>query len=155
MNVDIVSVPAIPLIMLTHRGPYDGLSSKFDQLWSWIEKHNVPVQRTIGVYWDNADFVPANQLRSAAAWEVASDFQIGDRDGLPVEHGQIQAGNYACVRYVGPYEGLARVWSEMTNHIERKLRRTVLQSPAFEIYVNDPEETPPSQLITDLYMPVV
>lgn len=141
--------------MLRHTGPYDTIGPKFDELWGWVENVNVPVKRTIGVYYDNPDFVPASQLRSAACVEVPIGYQISLRGGLPLELAELAGGDYATTRFVGPYEDLAPIWTELTRQTEGPLRKTISDNPAFEVYVNDASNTPPQQLITELYMPVL
>jgi AraC family transcriptional regulator len=155
LNITTHAFPAVPVVMLRHVGPYDGLSEEFDRLWKWVTAQNVPADRTIGIYYDNPDHVASSRLRSAACVEVPASFQIADAQGLPLELGKIAAGEYATLRYVGPYEDLAKVWSGMTKHIERKMRRQISEDPAYEVYVNDASDTPPKDLITDLYMPLV
>jgi AraC family transcriptional regulator len=97
---------------------------------------------------------PVNKLRSAACVEIPEGFAIANTNGLPIQEGTIAGGEYAVTRYVGPYEGLGPVWSNFTNYIEQTLRRRISSNPAFEVYVNDPSNTPPNELITELYMPV-
>jgi len=155
MDVQLIPLAPIRVVMIRHRGPYDELSLKFDQLWSWANRHGVPGQRTIGIYWDNPDFVSASRLRSAACIEIDATCFVPAGDGLAIEVSQIAAGTYATTRFVGPYEDLAPVWSNLTRYIENGLRRRISNDPAFEIYVNDASDTPPQQLITELYMPVL
>lgn len=155
MNAQLTLLPAIRVVMLRHRGPYEDVSAVFGQLWSWVTSNSVPVTRTIGIYWDNPDEVPASQLRSAACVEVPSDFQLQDRGGLALELTSLAGGSYVTTRFVGPYERLAPVWSELTQYTEGTLRKQIrISDPAFEVYVNDPSDTPSDQLITELYMPV-
>jgi len=141
--------------MLMHLGSYDGVGPVFDQLWGWVTENKVPVQRTIGIYWDDPDVTPAPQLRSAACVEVPGDFQVTDRGGLALDVTEIAGGPYVTTRFTGPYEDLAPVWSDLTRHVEQTLRRQISENPAFEVYVNDASDTPPERLITELYMPVV
>lgn len=156
VQVSIQSIPPIPVVAYKFIGPYENLSPCFDQLWEWVERHQVPASRTIGIYWDNPDFTPANQLRSAACVEVPADFQIANADGLPLANEQIAGGRYATTRFVGPYENLAPVWTAFTEKIEGEMRQQIdSEKPAFEVYVNDAGTTPPDQLITELYMPLV
>ncbi len=155
MDIQIVSLDSIPIVMIQHRGPYEEVGAVFEQLWSWVTAQSVPVQRTIGIYWDNPDYVAQSQLRSAACVEVPSSFQLYDRSGLPLEMSSIAPGQYATTRFVGPYEDLAPVWSNLTRHVEGTLRRQISDNPAFEVYVNDPSDTSPQDLITELYLPVI
>lgn len=140
--------------MIRHSGPYDEIGQVFDQLWSWVGANAVPAGRSIGIYWDNPDFTPAARLRSAACAELPQESVI-DTAGTPITKGCIAGGTYATTTFVGPYEQLAPVWSRFTNYIERDLGRAISQNPAFEIYLNDPSNTAPENLITELYMPIV
>lgn len=141
--------------MLRHSGSYEKIGDAFDKLWKWVEYNRVPAQRTIGIYWDNPDHTPTRLLRSAACVEVPQGYLVGDFGGLPLEIAEIVGGNYATARYVGPYDEMHKAWTEMTDIVENRLRKTIKEDPAFEVYVNDAEDTPPAQLITELYMPVV
>ncbi len=155
MQVEIKQLTPIPVVMWRHVGPYEELSGIFDQLWEWVNSRSVPVKRTIGIYWDNPDYVPASRLRSAACVEVPPNFLLQDTAGLALTFEHIAGGTYATTSYVGPYEGLTRVWTAFTNTIEGTMRRQISQNPAFEVYVNDASDTPPDKLITELYMPLV
>ncbi len=154
MNAQVIQLAPIPVVMLKHVGPYEQLGPVFEQLWNWVTANSIPAQRAIGIYWDNPDFTPASQLRSAACAEVPIGFRVQNSGGLPLEVNQIPAGNYVTTRFVGPYEQLEPVWTQLTEYTERTLGKTITDNPAFEVYVNDPSDTPASQLITELYMPV-
>lgn len=155
MNAQVIQQEPLRIVMLRHTGSYDGIGDVFDQLWTWVTANNVPVQKTIGIYYDNPDFVPAAQLRSAACVEVPANFQFSNNTVLPLEDTQIAGGPYVTTRFVGSYDKLAPVWSELTRYVERTLGRRISSNPAYEVYVNDASETPEDQLITDLYMPIV
>ncbi len=155
MNVTVKQLVSLRIAMIRHKGPYDQLGNEFERLWAWVNTHNVPAQRTIGIYFDNPDFVAASQLRSAACVEIPLGFRMTDKGGLPIEEGQINGGSYATMTYVGPYDELAKVWTDFTHHVEKVLKREISENPAFEVYVNDASDTAPQHLITELYMPLV
>jgi len=155
MDAQVIDLKPIRVVMLRHTGPYDQLDRVFERLWKWVESQNIPAQRTIGIYYDNPDFTHVSALRSAACVEVPTGFQPGDTDGLNLELSEISGGTYVTLQYVGPYEDLASVWQDLTKSIERNLKRTISEKPAFEVYVNDASETDPKDLITELYMPIV
>ncbi|MBS1713017.1 MAG: GyrI-like domain-containing protein [Armatimonadetes bacterium] len=149
-----VSVPPFRVAMIRHTGPYESIGPVFDRLWGWVESRNVQVVRTLGLYYDNTEEVPANQLRSAAAVEVPLNYVLTDTAGLPITIETVTGGDYAMTTFVGPYEGLSPIWAQLVDYAERKLKRNVSQNPAYEVYVNDPEETPADRLITELYLPL-
>jgi AraC family transcriptional regulator len=153
MNVSIEQLFPIRVVMMSHRGAYSQLSSKFDQLWSICEKEAVPIERAIGIYWDNPEFVPENQLRSGACFEVRGGYALTkDIPGVMVT--EIAGGKYAKVIHKGSYEDLEQVYQQMINEIENKMGLVIGEQPGFEIYVNDPSETAEKDLITECYLPV-
>ncbi len=154
MNANTVDLMPITVAMVRHVGPDEELNLVFDQLWEWVNQNAVLVGRTIGVFWDNPDYVSQANLRSGACVEVAPGYQISNGGGLKVGLDKLAGGSYVTTRYVGPHEDLTAIWSNLTQHIESTLRRRIRKNPAFEVYVNDASDTPASQLITDLYMPV-
>lgn len=154
MNVQIVRLNPISIIKVSHIGPYEELGPKFESLWSWIEQNNIPATRSIGIYYDNPEHVPANRLRSAACVEVPDGYII-TANGAPGFVATLAGGDYATMTYTGPYEAMEPVWTQFTSYVESILNRTVRENdPAFEVYVNDPANTPPDQLITEMYLPV-
>ncbi len=154
MNAQITTIEPIRTVMLRHTGSYDGLGPVFEKLWGWVESHNIPAERWIGIYWDNPDEVPTEKLRSAACVEIPADYQVTDSGGLSLILDEIKGGEYAITSFTGPYEKLEQIWSDLTSFCENTVRREISQNPAFEVYVNDPSDTPPSQLITELYLPL-
>jgi AraC family transcriptional regulator len=114
MNAQVIQMDTIPIVMLRHQGSYDAIGPVFDSLFQWVTAGGVPVGRTIGIYWDNPDYVSASRLRSAACAEVPPDFRLTDPGGLPLEISEIAAGRFVTTRFVGPYEELAPVWSQLT-----------------------------------------
>jgi AraC family transcriptional regulator len=154
MNAQVTQLAPIRIIMLRHTGPYEQTSLAFEKLFGWVEAQNVPILRTIGIYWDNPEFVPADKLRSAACVEIPADYSVTDSGGLALILDSIQGGQYATTQFVGPYEKLEQAWSNLIAHTEGALRKTVSENPAFEVYLNDPSDTPADQLITELYLPL-
>jgi AraC family transcriptional regulator len=138
--------------MLRHTGSYETLSSKFETLFEWVDANSVPFQRTIGIYWDNPEFTPEHQLRSAACIEVPATF-TGPL-GPSLEFGNLAGGEYAVASFTGPYEQLEPVWSKLINYVESGMRKEISDQPAYEVYLNDPADTPADQLITELYLPL-
>jgi effector-binding domain-containing protein len=70
-----------------------------------------------------------------------------------LQYMSFSGGKYTRFRYTGPYSGLAeasgRAWSAIA------AKKTPLRDDfAIEHYLNDPKETPPEQLITEILLPM-
>lgn len=155
MTITITNRIPVPAIMIEHVGPYEGIGSVFEQLWQWIEANNIPAQQSVGIYFDNPDQVPSNRLRSCACATLPLGYTVLAQ-GNPGKVGNIPGGTFAMTSFTGSYDRLGAVWTEFTSRIEGEQGKRIRDDiPAFEVYINDASTTPPDQLITELYMPVV
>lgn len=65
----------------------------------------------------------------------------------------IPSVNALAVEHVGKYEHLGNAWSAAHQYARyHKLKQS--KAGTFEIYRNNPEETPPAELRTDIYLPL-
>jgi len=58
------------------------------------------------------------------------------------------------LRHVGRYQHLGNAWSTLYSMHRNKEFKTIKGIHPFEIYVNDPQETPEKELVTDIYFPI-
>ncbi len=86
------------------------------------------------------------------------DVEIGFPVGKPLnpqgdlKRGEIPAGRYASCVHTGPYNEVEKAYTALTAWMEAEGH--VPTGVAYEIYLNDPEETPPDQLLTEILFPL-
>jgi AraC family transcriptional regulator len=105
----------------------------------------------IAIYYDSPLTTPAADLRSDAGLVV----ETGARLPPSLTDTVIPGGRYLRGRHVGSYDGLPAAWAYLR---ERGLRDHGLQrgpGPAYELYPNNPGNAAASDLITDIYIPVL
>jgi AraC family transcriptional regulator len=83
---------------------------------------------------------------------VDENFSLQSDDELKLQ--TVPAGLYAIARYVGPYSGLGPAWGELCGQWIPASQYKFREAPCFEVYRNDPSNTPPEQLLTEIYEPV-
>jgi AraC family transcriptional regulator len=66
----------------------------------------------------------------------------------------LEGGDYAVVTHRGPYEELGKVWSWLFGVWLPSSGRELRHAPPFEISLNSPMNTPPQELLTDIYVPL-
>ncbi|MEO2016593.1 MAG: GyrI-like domain-containing protein [Fuerstiella sp.] len=77
----------------------------------------------------------------------------GSQAPAGLNHCQLPAGKSLHIRHTGRYENLGNAWSGGYQYARyRKLK--VAKRDAFEIYRNKPEENPPAELVTDIFLPL-
>jgi AraC family transcriptional regulator len=158
-DVTIKTIPASPAATIAHIGSYMQISQAFEPLYGWFGARNllgsdtrsqIPDPRSIGIYYDDPACVPEEQLRSRAGIIVNEDFTFE----APLEPAEIAAGPYAVLRYQGPYADMKAAYQWLYGVWLVKSGKEPGNAPAFEEYINNPRDTPPTELLTDIYLPL-
>ena len=153
MNVVIETLPAWRVAAVHHVGPYLNISEAFGRLASLAEPAGL-LQGSgsimLGIYHDDPDTTPADELESEAGVVVP--------EGAPLPSGlteiKLPAGRYAKTTHVGPYDQLHDVWSRFVGQWLPASGQRIGDGSSLEVYHNTPADAPPSQLRTDLYIPL-
>lgn len=66
----------------------------------------------------------------------------------------LPAGSHAVFMHLGPYTGLADLWTAIYRHWVPMTGYPLRDAPSFDLYLDDPRTTAPEQLRTALYLPV-
>tara|TARA_R110002074_G_scaffold320126_1_gene490527 strand:+ start:1695 stop:2546 length:852 start_codon:yes stop_codon:yes gene_type:complete len=150
--VQITTEPARHVIGVRHIGPYPQMGRSFQTLSGGLFKSDLwpQVQAMLAVYLDDPAVVDAQKLRGLAAVAVAPGtvpppgFESHDLDG----------GRHAVMRVTGPYCGLSAAYDWLYGAWLAQSGVTPRDGPCYELYVNNPGETPPQDLVTDVYLPL-
>ena len=103
----------------------------------------------LALYLDNPDDVPEDQLRSYAGAEFRGD---AIPDGM--EELAIPGGKTAVLTYKGPYSGLEAAYRSLFGNWLPESGEEPADQPCYEIYLNDPRETAPEELLTEICLPL-
>ena len=66
----------------------------------------------------------------------------------------LPAGRYAIFLYKGPYDNLQAVYDTIYGKCLPEMECTLRDEPSAERYLNNPCETAPEKLLTEIYIPV-
>lgn len=151
-DVTIKTIPTLQAATIPHIGSYMQISQAFETLYGWMAARNLigPKTRSVGIYYDDPDSVPEEQLQSRAGIIVDKDFTF---EG-PLEPAEIAAGPYAVLRYQGPYADMKAAYEWLYGVWLVQSGKEPGNAPAFEEYINNPRDTPPTKLLTDIYLPL-
>lgn len=151
-DVVITKVPAMSLIAVDHRGPYMSIGKSFDLLFTTLAQRNLirPNVRMVGVYLDDPTRVPEPELRSQAGVVVDEPITVDP----PLVATRIQGGEYAALKYKGPYGDMRAAYDWLYGQWLPSSGRDAADAPVFEDYLNSPRDTPPTELRTDIYLPL-
>ena len=151
MKVDIVQQPPMRVAAVRHLGAYTTISEAFEKLSAIAATNDLFTADSLmlGLYHDDPSTTAEKELRSDAALTL--------NDGVKAPKGSaemtVPAGRYARLTYTGPYDGLPEAWSEIMGWLEESGEQAG-SGVSYELYRNDPSDTAPEDLITELYLPL-
>jgi AraC family transcriptional regulator len=151
-DVTLRKIEQIQLLGVPHIGSYMQIGKAFETLFGTLYARGLakPTMRMIGVYLDDPDLVLAERLRSIACVTMEDEIAAAP----PFEHRTLDGGEYAVLRHRGPYADMHRayqwLYAEWLPASGRQLRDSVM----FEEYLNNPRDVPPTELLTDIHMPL-
>ena len=151
-DVEVRNVPATRLLTVAHRGSYMDIGKAFEQVMGWVASQGLmgPDTRLFGIYYDDPEAVPEDQLRSRAGVVMGEGFP----EDSPLEVTEIPGGEHAVLRYKGPYADMLGAYQWFFSEWLMKSNHEAGDAPMFEEYLNNPRDTPPTELLTDIYMPL-
>jgi effector-binding domain-containing protein len=83
---------------------------------------------------------------------VAGLRPLAEADDVEIGLSELPAGPAAVLTHVGPYDELRHSWARLDGLLaEAGLTRS---SPAWESYVDDPDEAPPERMRTEIIVPL-
>jgi AraC family transcriptional regulator len=148
--IEIVRLPALRLAAISHDGPYIQIGRAFDQLFGTLAARGqiAPGVRSIGVYLDDPSAVPEESLRAQAGIVIDDTFAMA----APLEAVTVQAGTYAVLRHKGPYADMRAAYDWLFGEWLVRAGHEADDAPAFEEYFNNPRDTPPGELRTNIHL---
>lgn len=135
-----------------HKGSYFEINQTFETLYGALSARGEmnAVKGMVGIYYDDPKAMPEAELRSCAGVYVEEDFDFL----APLEKQVLEGGPHAALLHKGPYSDLPSaydwlysVWLKDNDHVLRP-------QPPCEVYLNNPREVQPSQLLTEIFIPV-
>jgi len=151
-DITITETPARRLAALEHIGPYTGLGAIFAQLAQTATSHNLwpQVGAVIGIHYDDPNVVSEEALRAHAG--IALPRSVPIPDGLEEVH--LIGGKYGVLRFKGAYQGIKICYDHLFGKWLPNSGEEPADAPSYEIYLNDPAETPVDELLTEIYLPL-
>jgi AraC family transcriptional regulator len=151
-HIAVKRVPPTRLLTLEHRGPYMEIGRSFEALFGRAHAAGLlPSEiRMVGVFYDDPTVVPEDQLRARAS-------VVTDRPGKaaePLEVIEIGDGDCAVLRHQGPYADMRAAYLWLFGTWLPQSGREPADAPVFEEYLNSPRDTPPTELLTELCLPL-
>lgn len=153
--VSITSIAPVQLLSIDNTGSYMSISKAFDILTGCAASRQLFREDTrwIGIYYDDAMTVEEDKLRSKAcisAPQPLSEQALQE----PLSLTELRGGKYAVLTYKGPYSDMQPVYRWFFGVWLPASGEEIDDAPPFEEYLNNPRETAPADLLSNIYMPL-
>jgi AraC family transcriptional regulator len=144
--------PAMRVAALAHRGDYMNIGNTFERLMAMAGGQGLlgPWTRSFGIYYDDPASTPRESLRADACLTLPDDKMPSGE--LQVR--EIRGGRYAVTLHVGPYAELHFPYTWLYGTWLPKSGEEAAHAPSIEEYLNDARVVPPSELRTEIWLPL-
>ncbi len=151
-HVEIRRLPQMQAATMAHRGSYMEIDRAFGKLFGMLGARNLLGSglRMIGIYYDDPASVAEAELRSRAAIVASSALPIE----APLEPVTIVGGEYAILHYKGPYADMRGAYNWLYGTWLPQSGREPADAPCIEEYLNNPRDTPPADLLSEIGLPL-
>jgi AraC family transcriptional regulator len=153
-DVQLVELPAFALVAAPHRGSYMQVGQAFDRLYGRLAARGLsrPGMRAIALYLDDPGSVAEDELRSFAG---VAGCAPGVALPEPLQALLTRPGPYAVLRHRGPYASMHAAYRWLFGTwLPRSGHEADDAAPMLEEYLNNPRDTAPADLLTDICLPL-
>jgi AraC family transcriptional regulator len=142
----------IAVAALAHHGDYQAIGTTFGRLAAMLGAAGLlaPAERSFGIYYDDPSATPVNTLRADACFGVPQDWTPGGE----LQRREIRGGRYAVTCHVGPYAELGRAYTWLYGTWLPQSGEEAADAPCIEAYLNDARTVPPTELRTEIWLPL-
>ena len=152
MKVEIRQLQPLRVAFIRHTGPYSEVGQTWDRLLTFMGKEGYLAGNPmmLGICHDDPEVTPPDKIRYDACLAVDESFSPTGDIGIQT----VDGGEYAVTTHHGPYNNVGRTYSELLGQWIPRSGHELRNQPCFEVYVNDPQSTPPEELLTDIFVPI-
>jgi AraC family transcriptional regulator len=152
-DIAVKTLPPLTAVTVEHIGPYMEINRAFDRLMGWLASRQLlgADLRLFGIFYDDVANVPADKLRSRAGVVSSRDLAVAP----PVKRIEIAGGDYVVLRHKGPYADMKAAYDWLYGEWLPRSGREPANAPNLEEYLNSPRDTAPTELLSDLYLPLL
>lgn len=158
MTFEIVNAAAQPMLFVTRTAGMDSteiagiMGEAFGTMAAFMGRNGIaPAGAPLAIYrdWDGKTMKVDVGFPVSSADAAITDPPVTDSG---VKSGWTPDGKALKAVHRGAYSELRRTYDAMESHVNQTGMKT--RDIAWEVYVNDPDQTPEGDLLTEIYMPL-
>lgn len=142
------------IIYISLLGEYSSLdfSGTWKKLWQFVKENKLFTAgiEHLCIYYNDPKITASEKLRTDICLVVHKSVEPKGEVGIR----QMEGGKYAVFAYQGAYEHLGSVYDTIYGEWLPEGGYKLRDVPVFEKYLNNPDNTAPEKLKTEIYLPV-
>lgn len=150
----ILELPVRKVIYIKLIGEYKQLdfAGSWQSLWQFVKENKLYSAgiEHLAIYHDDPHVTEAAKLRTDICLVVQKEATPQGKVGVK----ELNAGKFALFLYQGSYEHLDRVYNEIYSKLLPESGLKLRDEHCFEKYINNPNQTAPEKLKTEIYIPI-
>lgn len=152
MDVTVKHLDPMRVACVAHVGPYQTVGQAWATLGRVLGPLGVFASRPLmfGICYDDPEVAEPSKIRYDAC--VGVDAAFVAPDGIAVK--TLDGGDYAVALHKGPYDRVGKVYAALYGQWLPRSGYEMRDAPSREVYLNDPKNTLPAELLTEVYAPV-
>lgn len=158
LNFEIEEIHDFEVLYLTYQGSYEnikGLNKTWMELIQYASEHNLIHDDTIilGEILDDNEITETTHCRYNAAIVLERPLDFSPK-GL-FKSKRIEKQKYAKFIHKGSHETCVETYNKIYAHWVSNVELEFEDKPTLEFYLNDRDEVPEEDLLTEIYIPIV
>ena len=149
MEAAIEFFPKTKALFVRHVGPYAECGKAWEKVCAYAGRkgyfRGAPL--VAGLCHDDPEVTAPERIRYDACLGLGEDVEPEGEVGVQ----EIGGGEYAMAVHEGPYENLHKTYAALFGEWGPQSGREFAAAPSIEVYLNDPQTTPPEALLTKVY----
>lgn len=152
MTIEVRDLPPLRIAAIEHAGPYAEIGRSFQRLAAWAGPRGMLGSTSYGVAgYPEGDHCNAPPPGRHVLVGLTVGPAIAGSDGVAIH--DIPGGKHAVALHKGPYAELPRTYDALFAWLTASGEEPA-DAPLFEVNLNNPSNTPPAELITEICLPL-
>ena len=154
INVTVVEVNPQIVLGTQRKGAYKEIAALIPEVCGYAAKNNITIAGPPIFVCHETSFEEAMEAdkNNSAIVEIAVPISEKVADSGEIKCYELPGGKMAKITHNGPYEQCGPTYEKLYAWLGENGKKIV--GPTREVYMNDPREVAPEEIITDIYAPI-
>ena len=152
-EITIVDVPEQKVMGMYRQGSYKELAEMIPELCEYADKNGAGICGSpIFICHESPEEAKRADKEGTANLEVAIPVSKKIEETNEIKYYELHGGKMLKIIHKGPYEDCGATYDKIFQWL--KENRKELMGPTREVYINDPREISPEEILTEIYAPI-